>query len=68
MSAAPASLALTRTPAAPLKWGHFASHVILIAGAVAMLLPFAVCCFAVGGVYTFIIIAAASHGSSRYSY
>ena len=36
--------------------------------AVAMLLPFTLCCIAVGGLYAFIIIAAASHGSSRYSY
>ncbi len=40
MSAASASLTRTRTPPPPLKLGHLASHVILIAGAVAMLLPF----------------------------
>jgi hypothetical protein len=35
--------------------------------AVAMLLPFALCCIAVGGLYAFIIALAASHESSRYS-
>src|SRR5207248_3925295 len=35
-----ASASLTRAQAPPLKVGHLVSHVVLIAGAVAMLLPF----------------------------
>src|SRR5205085_6123156 len=40
VSAASASLTRARTPPPRLKLGHLASHVILVAGAVVMLLPF----------------------------